>query len=61
MYRLLKDGNPVYEQKSKPTYLQFLMRELKPNHVWSIEIDPTYKEQIKERISELESQIERLR
>ncbi len=55
-YRLLKDGESVYEQVSNPTYMHFLMSQLLPEHVWSIEVIEITAE---EEIGKLENIIRR--
>ncbi len=36
-YRLLKDGVNVYESTYEPGFALFLIRELKPEHTWTLE------------------------
>lgn len=59
MYQLCKDGAPVFSSKNMPTFGQFLMQELKPQHVWSITADEDTKADLKKRRDELQKKLER--
>ncbi len=60
-FRLLKDGEIVYEQISDPKHALFMMRELKPEHDWRVvEIFPDLESERDALIREIKRLITRV-